>query len=115
MLGTGAVGLALVASPLHCRPDVNILKQHERVLMTPSLQSEVAEVTRTFGEIAGSPLSDASINAVLMKFDCGCDDVTPAKIRDNPTLLREVGFIYFIELVNTYGLDEAKQRYKTQR
>ena len=79
-----------------------------------SLTANSQAVTAAFNEVAGSALTDQTIRYVLDNA-CKCDDVSVSDVRKDPELMRDVGFLLFLDLARTYELTQAKAHYTSQQ
>ena len=121
------VGLLSFSGYLALPPGVNFdtvaatLKTKEVVLVqkNPSLPSLSQSAEQAFKDVEGVPLSDSSINYVVktmktLDTKClGCN-VTTEDVRNSTKLKHDVGYIYFLDLVQKHGIEKAKVLYRNQ-
>lgn len=68
---------------------------------------------RAFARVQDVRLSDSAIR-LTEKQSCSCD-LAPAEVRANRFLRRDVGKLYFLDLVQEYGINEATRVYQSQK
>ncbi len=91
-------------------------QQEEKILESnPALRTQLVQVRMAFEQtVVRTPLSDSAIKYVLDRCQ-DCRGVSPEEVRDDPALMSEVAFLYFLDLVQQHGLGEAKVLYANQR
>lgn len=92
-----------------------IMRQQEAKMLqaNPALQGQLERVTTAFKEAQNTPLADSTIQYVLDLCQ-QCSGVTVNEVRHDSTLMHDVAFIYFVDLCQKHGVDEAKVIYAIQ-
>lgn len=98
-----------------CPQDPVVIEQQAQTIIAanPALIAKEAQVKLAFQELKSVPLSDDTIRRVIDRLHCGCEGMTAQDIRQNPQLMEEVGYIYFLDLVRQFGITHAKELYVT--
>lgn len=115
------VGLLAVSSylispvgPGHYAGSESILKASEQKTLNATTEPQnVQLVLDAFKKVENTPLSDASIHYVLNHI-CECNDVRIEDVRNNKSMTREVGLLYFLDLNHEHGLEQAQATYIEQ-
>ena len=73
----------------------------------PELERQLPEINKAFAEVKDAPLTDNVIQRVLDA--CAeCENITPAMVRHDEQLFKDVAYLYFLDLCHAHGLAVAK-------
>lgn len=118
-LGVGILTFAgYLSSPLGPTVSVGaeqILAKAETVIVSkqPELKTQASVMTAAFQEVENTKLSDKAFNHVCERM-VDCKGLSKDKIEAHPTLPKDIGMLYFVELTRANGVERAKVLYKNQ-
>lgn len=124
-LGAGVLALAIsLTSPVGpgsylgsedilATKEKQIIEQYQDYPEHPQITVLADAATKAFEEMRDVQLSDSAMSKALKL--CKCKNVTREMLEEkDPTLMEQLKYLYFLELVRDYGLTQAQVLYKTQ-
>lgn len=117
-LGIGLLAASAYLNPTlgtHSNPAKTLQLQEADIAKTfPELTLQLPQINMDFKEVLSevgyAPLTNAVIQNVLDT--CGeCKNITPEMVRSDERLLRDVAYLYFLDLCRNYGPAMARVYY----